>query len=659
MKHLSTIIGRLALLLLLPGVGMAQANDTDCNLDFTIEQGCSPDGTGYALITDLVSVIPPYEHVWSTGANTQFVAGLTNNDYSVTLTDAAGCSLTKYFTIDCEKKDEEDPKDPEPCQLRTQTMGGWGAPANGNNPGAYRDAHFAAAFPGGLVIGCNYTLTLTSAQAVQNFLPSGGQAKKLTANLLNPTNYKNVLAGQLVALTLSVGFDNNDPDFGTGGLLANAVINNGTFNGWTVQQLLDEANNFIGGCASSYSAGQLNTALTMVNENFVDGTTNNGKLDCSEEEVVDDKSMGLPGEMRTGEPTGDCNLDFTIEQGCSPDGTGYALITDLVSVIPPYEHVWSNGANTQFVSGLTNNDYSVTLTDAAGCSLTKYFTIDCEKKDEEEPKDPEPCQLRTQTQGGWGAPANGNNPGAYRNAHFAAAFPGGLIIGCEYTLTLTSAQAVQNFLPSGGQAKKLPANLLNPTNYKNVLAGQLVALTLSVGFDNNDPDFGSGDLLANAVINNGTFNGWTVQELLDEANNFIGGCPSSYTASQLNSALTMVNENFVDGTTNNGNLDCYKKDDEPTDDKALEVANMVDLLAFPNPAADRLNVNITAHIDGQVAVLMMDATGRMALPTSTVVLASGVQRTITMDVSGLANGTYMLSLELDGQRSVQRIIIAR
>jgi hypothetical protein len=35
----------------------------------------------------------------------------------------------------------------------TVTQGGWGADANGNNPGTYRDANFSAAFPNGVQIG--------------------------------------------------------------------------------------------------------------------------------------------------------------------------------------------------------------------------------------------------------------------------------------------------------------------------------------------------------------------------------------------------------------------------------------------------------------------------------------------------------------------------
>ncbi len=59
--------------------------------------------------------------------------------------------------------------------------------------------------------------------------------------------------------------------------------------------------------------------------------------------------------------------------------------------------------------------------------------------------------FRTQTQGGWGAIPNGNNPGVYVHTNFAAAFPSGLTIGCSSgnKLVLTSAQAVTDFLPSG------------------------------------------------------------------------------------------------------------------------------------------------------------------------------------------------------------------
>jgi len=174
----------------------------------------------------------------------------------------------------------------------------------------------------------------------------------------------------------------------------------------------------------------------------------------------------------------------------------------------------------------------------------------------------EPCapgMYRTQTPGGWGASPNGNNPGTYLHAHFSEVFPNGLTIGCNNTLTLTNAQAVTDFLPSGGTPAVLPAgSLVNPgQNYSNTMASHLVALTLSAAFDANDPNFGTSDFGIELLeILQGDFTGSNVAEILQMANETIGGCANEYSASILTDALSGINENFVDGTQNNGFLDC-------------------------------------------------------------------------------------------------------
>lgn len=171
------------------------------------------------------------------------------------------------------------------------------------------------------------------------------------------------------------------------------------------------------------------------------------------------------------------------------------------------------------------------------------------------------CQLRTQTPGGWGAPANGNNPGVYRDANFDSAFPSGLTIGCDNTMILESASEVQAFLPSGGTPSALPAvGNVDPNTVTNTFAGHLVAIKLSVGFDNNDPLFGQSDLaLENAVLSGGTFEGYSVSEIIAIADQVIGGCSDEFTPSQLTDALSAINENFVDGTQNNGAIVCSQE----------------------------------------------------------------------------------------------------
>jgi hypothetical protein len=178
--------------------------------------------------------------------------------------------------------------------------------------------------------------------------------------------------------------------------------------------------------------------------------------------------------------------------------------------------------------------------------------------------------FRTQTQGGWGSKPKSNNPGSYLHRNFAAAFPNGLIVGCDNKITLTSASAVTNFLPSGSTASVLPnSTLVNPTksSYSNVLAGQVTALKLSVTFDAYDSNFGSNStLLKNLKVANGTFAGKTVGEILALAEKALGGCNTDYSLSEINQVVSSINENYVDGTTNKGFLSCPNTVDPCTND---------------------------------------------------------------------------------------------
>lgn len=135
----------------------------------------------------------------------------------------------------------------------------------------------------------------------------------------------------------------------------------------------------------------------------------------------------------------------------------------------------------------------------------------------------------------------------YRESKFASAFPKGLTIGaCGRTVLLTSSSAVQHFLANSGEPEMLASGAFtNPTNIKNTLAGQTVALTLNIKFNMvnksiNDSTASVGDL----VITSGMFSGITVNQLLDIANNTLGGC-SNYSPSDVNSALYSLNNKLI------------------------------------------------------------------------------------------------------------------
>jgi len=231
-----------------------------------------PNAPG-TITTNVTGGVGPYSYDWFTNPHqhTSSITNLSAGSYFVIVTDVNGCS--DYTSCDIL---------PPACNGRTVTMGGWGAPPNGNNPAAYMYAKFVYAFPQGAVIGCNNKLKLTSANAVHNFLPSSGTPAVLPSGTsTNPgQTISNTLAGQAMALTLTLGFDAYDANFNPSNIfLGNQVINGGTFNGMTVSQLLANANKKLGGCATTYTISQLNEALDKVNKNYDNGA-NLGYLNC-------------------------------------------------------------------------------------------------------------------------------------------------------------------------------------------------------------------------------------------------------------------------------------------------------------------------------------------------------------------------------------------
>ena len=166
-------------------------------------------------------------------------------------------------------------------------------------------------------------------------------------------------------------------------------------------------------------------------------------------------------------------------------------------------------------------------------------------------------EFRTQTPGGWGAPPEGNNPGAYLAANFESCF-GDLTVGCDYTITLTSPEAIEQFLPTGGKPGALKKDHLDPDRRTagGTLAGHVVALALSVGFDACDDDFSASETsLAGLVVadESSLCYGMTVQEVLSEAEDVLGGC-GSFTPAEIYECVSAINENFVDGQMDNGFL---------------------------------------------------------------------------------------------------------
>ena len=327
----------------------------------------------------------------------------------------------------------------------------------------------------------------------------------------------------------------------------------------------------------------------------------------------------------------------------------------------PYTYLWSNGS-TSSTADLGVGVYSVTVTDANGCTASASGEI----------KAPLCGGFTTVTQGGWGAKASGNNWGKYRDTHFAGAFPTGLTVGAgSRFLKLTSAKAVDDFLPSGTTARALNSGTMtNPgANYSNVLAGQTVALTLNVTFDLYDPNFSaSTSHLGDLIVSSGTFANWTVYQVLAEANKILGGEPSSYSASEINAIVDAINNNYDGGKVNLGLLACPCPGTPPA--KGIDTAAVAEpkaivpevqsaIVLYPNPSNGEFNVKFEAEAGSKVLVQVYDMTGKLVGDYSSKVVRNGSNASLNVSENRLAGGLYLVKVKTSKQEKTIKLIIKK
>lgn len=253
-------------------------------------------------------------------------------------------------------------------------------------------------------------------------------------------------------------------------------------------------------------------------------------------------------------------------------------------------------------------------------------------------------------------------------SNFATAFPGWnyLTVGCGWRrLRLTSASAVIAFLPSSGPAAQLDFGIRsNPgTSYGNSFAGELVALKLSVRFDELTPAFNpSPVLLKDMVIANGTFAGWTVQQLIASADAKIGGCSSSYSREQLNVAVTAVNAGYLGGTMDSGYLVCPGPAGMVVPVVAEQLLileeEQMEVSVFPNPANEVATLVINGMEQGSpTTVAFYTLSGEQVSVQRIADGEKGVEQRVALDVSTLAPGIYFYKVVCGGRSAAGRIAV--
>ena len=280
-------------------------------------------GTGSVALTASGGTAP-LTYLWSNGATTQNLSGVSAGIYSVTVTDASGCTAMASATVG------------SPAQLRATSRvmdatcydaanGSVDLTVSGGTaPFTYLWSNGATSQDLVALLAGTYSVTVTDANGCTT--TCGGTVGRPT---------------QLLASALATGARCAG---GTGSVALMASGGNAPFtylwsNGATTQNLSD------------VSAGTYSVTVT----------------DASGCTAMASATVGSPAQMRA--------TATATAASCAGGATGSVALS-VSGGTAPFTYLWSNGATTQNLMGVAPGTYSVTVTDANGCSAGCSATVD-------------------------------------------------------------------------------------------------------------------------------------------------------------------------------------------------------------------------------------------------------------------------------------------
>ena len=276
------------------------------------------------LTTSATGGTTPYNYLWSNGATTTSITGLSVGTYTVTISDINGCSTTDSESISSLTANTV--VDSNITCNGNSNGGATVTPIGGTAPYSYTWSNGATTGSITGVIAGIYSVTVTD---------DNGITATSTATITEPAT--------LIALSI-VDSNTTCNGFSNGGASASAT-----------------------GGTSPYNYAWSNAATTASITGVVAGTytvtitDNNGCTSTSFATITEPASLIAASVV---DSNSTCN-GFS-NGGASASATGGT---------PPYNYAWSNAATTASITGVVAGTYTVTITDNNGCTSTSSSTI--------------------------------------------------------------------------------------------------------------------------------------------------------------------------------------------------------------------------------------------------------------------------------------------
>jgi gliding motility-associated-like protein len=402
----------------------------------------------------------PYVFIWSNAAVSEDISGLIAGSYTVTITDANGCTLTHSKTI-AQPTDLTLTLNPTAVACFGDATGGITSTTNGG-VGPYGYSWSNAAITANLtnVITGNYTLTVTDANGCQK--NSSATVTQPAAALALDTNKTHVLC--FAAATGAIDL------IPTGGTTAYTYL-------WSNAAVSQDLNNVV--------AGQYNVTVTDANS-------------CT---ATLSATLTEPGSALS-------VTSVVTDVNCFGGSDG-AMDVSPLGATSPYTYLWSNNATSEDIAGVVAGNYTVTVTDANGCTLTNSNAI------------AEPTQLTVSFA------ISGINCNSDTDADIVSTATGG---SPTYTYLWSDASTGANLTGVGEGSYTLT---VTDQNSCTVSQSAVITIPPAIGYTLVTEDvscfgFNDGYLELNAFGGTGTINAaWAGGEYPD--NSFSGIAPGNYT----------------------------------------------------------------------------------------------------------------------------------